>query len=38
MAPAFDVPGMEQRTAKPAPCPKTIVHGWRDEVVPVRTA
>ena len=29
MAPAFYMPGMEQLTAKPAPCPKTIVHGWK---------
>ncbi len=35
LAPAFYVPGMEELTAKPAPCPKTILHGWRDDVVPV---
>jgi alpha/beta superfamily hydrolase len=35
LAPAFYMPGMEQLTAKPAPCAKTIVHGWRDDVVPV---
>jgi alpha/beta superfamily hydrolase len=35
MAPAFYMPGMEQLTSKPAPCPKTIVHGWKDDVVPV---
>lgn len=35
MAPAFYLPGLEELTAKPAPCPKTIVHGWKDEVVPV---
>ncbi|HTL49251.1 MAG TPA: alpha/beta fold hydrolase [Steroidobacteraceae bacterium] len=38
MAPAFFMPGMEQLTSKPAPCPKTIVHGWRDEVVPVENS
>jgi alpha/beta superfamily hydrolase len=38
MAPAFYVAGMEQLTAKPAPCPKTIVHGWNDEVVPVENS
>ena len=35
MAPAFYVPGYEELTPKPADCPVTIVHGWRDEVVPV---
>jgi alpha/beta superfamily hydrolase len=38
MAPAFYMPGMEQLTSKPAPCPKTIVHGWKDEVVPVENS
>lgn len=38
MAPAFYMPGTEQLTAKPAPCPKTIVHGWRDDVVPVENS
>jgi alpha/beta superfamily hydrolase len=32
------MPGAEELTAKPAPCPKTIVHGWRDEVVPVENS
>jgi alpha/beta superfamily hydrolase len=35
MAPAFYMPGFEDQTPEPAPCPITIVHGWRDEVVPV---
>ncbi len=35
MAPAFYVPGFEALTPEPADCPVTIVHGWRDEVVPV---
>lgn len=35
LAPAFFMPGFEQYTPKPAPCPVTIVHGWNDEVVPV---
>jgi alpha/beta superfamily hydrolase len=35
IAPAFYMPGYEQLTPKPAQCPMTIVHGWRDEVVPV---
>lgn len=34
MAPAFYVPGYEQRVPSPPNCPATIVHGWRDEVVP----
>ncbi len=35
LAPAFYMPGHEAQTPKPAPCPITIVHGWRDDVVPV---
>ncbi len=35
LAPAFYMPGHEDRTPKPATCPLTIVHGWRDEVIPV---
>ncbi len=35
MAPAFYVPGFEDLTPEPADCPITIVHGWRDDVVPV---
>ena len=38
MAPSFYMPGMEQLTSKPAACPKAIVHGWRDEVVPVENS
>ena len=34
MAPAFYVPGYEQYVPPPPPCPVTIVHGWRDDVVP----
>ena len=34
MAPAFYVPGYEQFVPPPAACPITIVHGWRDDVVP----
>ncbi len=34
MAPAFFVPGYEQYVPPPPACPVTIVHGWRDEVVP----
>ena len=35
LAPAFYMPGYEQYTPQPASCPISIVHGWRDEVVPV---
>lgn len=35
LAPAFYMPGYEQYTPRPAACPISIVHGWRDEIVPV---
>jgi len=35
LAPAFYMPGYEQYTPKPADCPISIVHGWRDDIVPV---
>jgi pimeloyl-ACP methyl ester carboxylesterase len=35
MAPAFYMPGFEAVTPVPADCPITIVHGWRDDIVPV---
>jgi alpha/beta superfamily hydrolase len=35
LAPAFYMPGFEQYTPKPAAGPISIVHGWRDEIVPV---
>ena len=35
MAPAYHVPGFEALTPAPPPCPITIVHGWRDDVVPL---
>ena len=35
MAPAYHVPGFEALTPAPPPCPVTIVHGWRDDVVPL---
>ena len=34
MAPAFYVSGYEKYTPAPPACPLTIVHGWRDEVIP----
>lgn len=38
LAPAFYMPGYEQYTPKPADCPITIVHGWRDDIVPVENS
>lgn len=38
LAPAFYVPGHEHETPKPSGCPLTIVHGWRDDVVPVENS
>jgi pimeloyl-ACP methyl ester carboxylesterase len=35
LAPAFYMPGYEQYTPKPAACPIMIVHGWRDDIVPI---
>jgi len=34
MAPAFYVAGYENLTPAPPACPLTIVHGWRDDVIP----
>ena len=38
MAPAFYMTGFEQFTPKQPRCPVTIVHGWRDDVVPWRNS
>jgi alpha-beta hydrolase superfamily lysophospholipase len=35
MAPALKLPGLALNYAPRAACPVTIVHGWRDDVVPV---
>jgi pimeloyl-ACP methyl ester carboxylesterase len=35
LAPAFYMPGFEAHTPHVVGCPTAIVHGWRDEVVPV---
>jgi pimeloyl-ACP methyl ester carboxylesterase len=37
MAPAFDLPGLPA-TPPVASCPTVVVHGWRDDVVPVGKA
>jgi dienelactone hydrolase len=34
MAPAFYVAGYEEHTPASPACPVTIVHGWRDEIIP----
>jgi alpha/beta superfamily hydrolase len=38
LAPAFYMPGYEQHTPVPAACPVAIVHGWRDDVVPIENS
>jgi alpha/beta superfamily hydrolase len=35
LAPAFYMPGFEAYTPQDVSCPTVIVHGWRDDVVPV---
>lgn len=35
MAPAFYMPGFEAHTPQDVRCPTVIVHGWRDDIVPV---
>jgi alpha/beta superfamily hydrolase len=35
LAPAFYMPGFEAYTPQDVPCPTVIVHGWRDDIVPV---
>ncbi len=36
LAPAFYMPGFEQYTPQDVPMPTAIVHGWRDDIVPVQ--
>jgi pimeloyl-ACP methyl ester carboxylesterase len=35
LAPAFYMPGFEAYTPQEVACPTAIVHGWRDDIVPV---
>ena len=35
LAPAFYMPGFEAHTPQDVACPTAIVHGWRDDIVPV---
>jgi pimeloyl-ACP methyl ester carboxylesterase len=38
LAPAFYMPGFEQYTPQDVPAPTVIVHGWRDDIVPVQSS
>ena len=38
LAPAFYMPGFEQYTPQDVAVPTAIVHGWRDEIVPVENS
>ena len=38
LAPALYMPGYETFSPRPANCPTTIVHGWRDDVIPVENS
>ncbi|HUY83808.1 MAG TPA: YqiA/YcfP family alpha/beta fold hydrolase [Steroidobacteraceae bacterium] len=38
LAPAFHMPGFEADTPRDCACPASIVHGWRDEIVPVENS
>jgi alpha/beta superfamily hydrolase len=38
LAPAFYMPGFEKYTPQDVAVPTAIVHGWRDEVVPVENS
>jgi alpha/beta superfamily hydrolase len=38
LAPAFYMPGFEAYTPQDVTCPTVIVHGWRDDIVPVENS
>lgn len=38
LAPAFYMKGYEQYTPQEVGCPTAIVHGWRDDIVPVENS
>jgi len=38
LAPAFYMPGLEEHTPQDVAAPTAIVHGWRDDVVPVENS
>ena len=35
LAPAFYMAGLEEYTPREVGCPAVVVHGWRDDIVPV---
>ena len=38
LAPAFYMTGYEEYTPQDVACPTVIVHGWRDDIVPVENS
>jgi len=38
LAPAFYMPGYEMHTPQQVACPTLVIHGWRDDVVPVENS
>jgi pimeloyl-ACP methyl ester carboxylesterase len=38
LAPAFYMSGFEAHTPQDVDCPTVIVHGWRDDIVPVESS
>ena len=38
LAPAFFMPGLEEYTPREVGCPAVVVHGWRDDIVPVENS
>jgi len=38
LAPAFYMPDFEAHTPQDVACPTAIVHGWRDDIVPVENS
>jgi pimeloyl-ACP methyl ester carboxylesterase len=38
LAPAFYMPGFEPYTPRDISCPTVIVHGWRDDIVPIENS
>lgn len=38
LAPAFYMKGFEEYTPQEVSCPTAIVHGWRDDIVPVENS
>lgn len=38
LAPAFYMPGLEEHTPQDVTCATAIVHGWKDDIVPVHNS